>query len=395
MTLEDMRAILEKCARCGTCRAKCPSLEANEEGVPGWDVYGPRGRMQLAFGLLENKVQPTKMLQDGIFTCFFCNQCVVTCPSLANVTDVILETRRYLAEQGNAAPQVLQAHDTIAESKNMFGLDQADRVELWSMDISDLVEDHVGKPAHTLFFVGCQGSFKGDLASIPVRVVQILDKIGEDFTLLGEDEMCCGNPLELTGGAENKVRELAEANVGKIEALGVQQVIFTCPGCYRTFSNVYPKLIGRALTFKPMMFSEFILGKINDGTLTLGPLEGIGTVVYHDPCELGRHMGIYDVPREVIASIPGIELVEFKANRENCNCCGMGGGVAIHDMKVSEFQARNKARDIEETGAAIVVTHCPACFQGIAKSCEIVSASGKTVKVMDLAEIVAKSMGID
>jgi len=390
-----MRAELEKCVRCGQCRARCPSLDANAEGKPGWDVYGPRGRMMLAQGLVDGKIQPSKIVQDSIFTCFYCNQCVATCPSLANVTDIILDARKYLVEQSSAAPQVLQVHDTIAETKNMFGLDQEDRIELWSADVSELVERHVGKHAPVLFFVGCQASFKGGLASIPVRMVQVLDKLGEDFTLLGEDEACCGNPMDLTGGPDDKVKDLAEANVNKIVELGVKRVIFTCPGCYRIFKNVYPKLLGKPLPFTCLMASEYLVEKIQSNAIDLQPVLMPGKVVYHDPCELGRHMGIYNEPRDVLKSIPGIDLVEFKHNKEDCNCCGMGGGVALHDGKVSDYQARAKSADIAEIGAGTVVTHCPACFQGIEKACDGLRTAGMDVKVFDLVEIVAKSLGIE
>jgi heterodisulfide reductase subunit D len=394
-TLERMRPILEKCVRCGQCRARCPSLEANQEGKPGWDVYGPRGRVLIAQGLVDGKIQPSMIVQDGVFTCFYCNQCNPSCPSLVNITDVVLETRKYLVEQGCAAPQVLKAHETIAESKNLFGLDQEDRVDLWSADVSDLVEAHVGKHAQTVFFVGCQASFKGGLVNIPVRMVQILDKLGEDFTLLGEDEMCCGNPMELTGGPDEKIKELAEANVGKIEELGVARAIFTCPGCYRTFKVVYPKLLGKPLPFTCMMSSEYLVEKIHQNRIDLKTIDLPGKVVYHDPCELGRHMGIYDEPRAVLKSIPGVDLVEFKENKENCNCCGMGGGVAMHDAKVSDFQARAKAMDIAGSGASIVVTQCPACFQGIEKACNVLREGGTDVKVLDLVEVVAKALGIE
>ncbi len=393
--LERMRPILEKCVRCGQCRARCPSLEANAEGKPGWDVYGPRGRMLLAQGLVDGKIQPTLMLQDGIFTCFYCNQCVVDCPSLANITDVVLETRKYLVEQGNASPQVLRIHKTISDTKNMFGLDQEDRVGLWSGDVSDLVENHVGKHAPLLFFVGCQASFKGGLVNIPVRMVQILDKLGEDFTLLGENEVCCGSPMKLTGGSDERLRELAEANVAKIDAFGVKRAIFTCPGCYRTFKSVYPKLLGKPLPFTCMMSSEYLVEKIQLNAINLQPILLPGKVVYHDPCELGRHLGMYNEARDVLRSIPGVDLVEFKESKESCNCCGMGGGVAMHDARVSDFQAKAKASDIAEVDASIVVTQCPACFQGLDKACAVLREKGMDVKVFDLVEVVAKALGIE
>ncbi|MEX2682901.1 MAG: (Fe-S)-binding protein [Candidatus Sigynarchaeota archaeon] len=395
MTIENMRSELEKCVRCGQCRARCPSLEANIEGRPGWDVYGPRGRMMLVQGLVDGKIKPSKVVEDGIFTCFYCNQCVATCPSLANVTEIILEARKFLVEQGMAAPQVLQVHETIVEQKNMFGLDQEDRVDLWSADVSELVGNHVGKHAPVLYFIGCQASFKGGLANIPARMVQILDKLGEDFTLLGEHEACCGNPMALTGAPEEKMKGLAEANIKKMEDLGVKRVIFTCPGCYRVFKEVYPKLLGKPLPFTCLMASEYLVEKIQMDAIRLKPVVLQGKVVYHDPCELGRHMGIYNEPRDVLKSIPGVDLVEFKHGKEDCNCCGMGGGVALHDVNVSDFQARAKSADIAEAGASIVVTHCPACFQGIEKACNWLRAMGLDVKVLDLVEIVAKSLGIE
>ncbi|NMC06622.1 MAG: (Fe-S)-binding protein [Candidatus Lokiarchaeota archaeon] len=395
MTLDDMRPELEKCVRCGQCRARCPSLDANNEARPGWDTTSPRGRMLLAQGLADGNIQPSKTVQDGIFTCFYCNQCVLACPSLANVTGVVIETRKHLVEHGCVAPQVLQVHKTIASTRNMFGLDQEDRVDLWSADASDLVEDHVGKPAPTLYFVGCQASYKGALASIPLRMVQVLDTLGEDFTLLGEDEACCGNPMELTGAPDDPIKQLAEANVKRIEELGVQRAIFTCPGCYRTFKVIYPRLLGRPLPFTCLMSSEYLIEKIQAGGIDLQPVELHGAVVYHDPCELGRHMGIYDEPRGVLKAIPGITLVEFKESKEKCNCCGMGGGVAMHDPTVADFQAKAKAGDIAQAGATIVATHCPACFQGIDKACIWLRESGKDVQVLDLIELVARALGIE
>ncbi|MBN2150436.1 MAG: (Fe-S)-binding protein [Candidatus Lokiarchaeota archaeon] len=395
MELEKVRHVLEKCARCGQCRARCPTIDANDEGVPGWEVFSPRGRMQVAKGLLEGVIRPTRAALDGLFTCFYCNQCVETCPSLANVTDVVIAARKHLVEGGCAPASILQAHETITGSKNMFGLDQDDRIELWSGDVSDLVEAHVGKHAPLLYFVGCQASFKGGLANIPVRMVQILDKLGEDFTLLGEDEVCCGNPMELTGGPDEGLKELAEANVNKIAELGVRRVIFTCPGCYRVFKEVYPRLLGKGLPFSCAMASEYLAEKIRSKDIDLKPIQLPGKVVYHDPCELGRHMGVYDEPREVLRAIPGVDLVEFKHNKEDCNCCGMGGGAAMYDAKVSDFQARAKASDIAEVDACSVITHCPACFQGIEKACGVLNARGAGVEVLDLVEVVARALGIE
>lgn len=394
MVLEKIKEILEKCVRCGKCRARCPSLDASDEGTPRWEIYSPRGRMRLAEGLLEGKITPTRKLQDALYTCFVCNQCVEECPSMAGISDVIIETRRQLVKGGNAPEDVIQVQDTIIESSNIFDMEQEERVELWSMDVEGLVEGKINKPADLLYFVGCQASFRGNLARIPVRMVQILEKLDINYTLLGEQEECCGDPLELTGASKEEIKALASRNVDKIKNLGVKEVIFTCPGCYRMFKQVYPEILGRVLPFKMSMISEFLLAKIKTGDIDLSSIPA-GRIVYHDPCELGRHMNMYDTPRELIKSIPGIDFVEFKENRENSVCCGMGGGVAMHDRHVSNLQARKKARAIDESEAEIVITHCPACFQGISNATMIIEKEDNSpVQVMDLVELIALAMGI-
>lgn len=395
MTLASLRSIMEKCARCGTCRASCPSLEANDEGRPGWETRGPRGRMGLAAGLLEGKVAPTAELRDAMFTCFFCNHCVVSCPSLADISKVIIGARRHLAAAGCISPRVESAQETVKDSKNLFGMDQEERVELWAMDVEDLVEGKVNVPADVLYFVGCQASYKGDLAPVPSSMVRILDALGESFTILGENEACCGNPLELTGAPGENVAALAAENLAAIEALGVKEVIFTCPGCYRMFTVVYPELLGKPLPFSTSMASEYLLRKVKENGIELGPLPGDGRIVYHDPCELGRHIGMYDPPRDLLMAIPGVDLVEFKANRDQCACCGMGGGVAMHDPAVSGFQARRKAGDIAACGASTVVTHCPACFQGITAAAALAPDGCTPAGVVDIVQLVARAMGLD
>ncbi|MFX0103036.1 MAG: (Fe-S)-binding protein, partial [Candidatus Hodarchaeota archaeon] len=249
--------------------------------------------------------------------------------------------------------------------------------------------------ADILYFVGCQAAFRGALAKIAVRMVQIMDKLQLNFTILGEDELCCGDPMQLTGGKDDDLLALARENTSRIDALGVKNVLFTCPGCYRMFTKVYPGLLGREPRFKSMMISEFLLQLIEDGKIQFNECPEIGRVTYHDPCDLGRHMDIYEPPRKILESIPNIDFVEMKNNREECACCGMGGGAAIHDMSFSKYQAKKKARDIDEIDAEVVVTHCPACFQGISESTNNLKKNGKEVIVMDLVELVAIALGIE
>ncbi|MHA1368528.1 MAG: (Fe-S)-binding protein [Promethearchaeota archaeon] len=395
MTWEKIRKYVEKCVKCGKCVAKCPSSNASDDGTPNWEIFNPRGRMRIINGIINEQIPINDKAIEGIFSCFICNQCVVTCPSLVEITESIIEIRKAIVSKDDAPKCLTEPIEIIEQSENLFDMDQEERVELWSMDVEDLIDGRIDKPAEILYFIGCQASFKGSLASIPTNVVKILVKLNIDFTILGEKEVCCGDPMFLVGGADDKLKTLAEKNVNAIEALGIKKVIFTCPGCYRMFKTVYPNLLEKKLSFQPLMISEFFMELMDAGILKLERVDGLGRVTYHDPCELGRHLGIYEPPRKILQNVPNVDFVEFLNNKENSNCCGMGGGVAFCHQKFTKNQARNKARDIKDVKANTVVTHCPACFQGITNSAELLMQEGIDVKVLDLVELVAKALGLD
>jgi heterodisulfide reductase subunit D len=223
-----------------------------------------------------------------------------------------------------------------------------------------------------LYFVGCISSFPTELRDIAIAFTRILEKSGTDFTMLGEEEWCCG-ALPKAVGLLKEVEELKAHNIEQVKKLGATKVVFNCPTCYAMWATEY-KLDGIEL----MHSTQFIEELIKVGKLELEAFEG--TITYHDPCDLGRRMKVYDSPRKVLRSIPQAEFIELRRNHEEGLCCG-GGRLLdnTHPDTAGEITGR-LAEALMLSGADIVVDACPQCKRMIAP---------KTPKVvMDIVEVV-------
>ncbi len=234
-----------------------------------------------------------------------------------------------------------------------------------------------------LYWKGCMSRLRRK--SIADATAELLRRLGIPFEEL-EDEGCCGSVLLRTGftaDAGKVVRETA----GRISSKNISEVVTGCPGCYRTMSSEYPLALGSA-PFRVRHISQILydhaatLGA-NLKPLDIGPVGEKVKVAYHDPCHLGRHMGVYEEPRALIRMIPCVELVEAKYSRSRALCCGSGGGVRSALPNVSAEVAKAYIEDaFLPTGARILVTACPFCNYQL---------SGVGIEVLDLPEILLRS----
>jgi heterodisulfide reductase subunit D len=270
--------------------------------------------------------------------------------------------------------------ENLDESHNVFGEDNEERAE-WVEDIPD-APDHgyVKERAEVIYFTGCVSSFFPLAQRIPMAVVKIFDAAGVDFTLLGEDEWCCGFPL-LGAGLGGQLDGLIANNVDAIKARGAKQVVFACPSCYRMWEEHYPR------EFEIFHATEFLARLLKQDRLPLRELDL--TVTYHDPCDLGRGAATFDAPRDIIQSIPGIRFVELPNNRENCSCCGGGGNLEMIDAKLSGNIAGNKMKEVQATGAQAVVTACQQCVRTMTTYAK---RNKVPVDVMDIVQLLHKAL---
>jgi Fe-S oxidoreductase len=216
------------------------------------------------------------------------------------------------------------------------------------------------------------------------NMLKILNKVGIE-PVVSDEERCCGHDMLWSGDVE-AFKELASFNIELITRLGCKKVIFVCPEGYVTFKTMYPLYFGE-LDFELVHFYDLVGEQINQGALQLAPVEH--TVTYHDPCRLGRMAGIYEAPREIISSIPGINLVEMERNRENAVCCGVS--CWANCSSYSKQIQTDRLKEAEATGAGTLITACPKC--NIHFACAL-SSSGMGLKVKELTNLVASAMDI-
>ena len=247
-----------------------------------------------------------------------------------------------------------------------------------------------GKSPEVLFWVGCAGSFDQRAIKITQAFVKILNNVGIDFAILGQEESCTGDPAKRAGN-EFLFQMMALNNIGVLNGYQVKKIVTTCPHCFNIFKNEYPNLGGN---YEVLHHSAFLQKLIDEGKLTI---EGGGVfkgkkITFHDSCYLGRGNGIYEAPRKVLETLDA-ELVEMSASRSKGLCCGAGGSQMFKEDEPGNQRINQlRAEQAVETGADIVASGCPFCMTMLTDGM-VEKAPGK-VKVFDIAELIAQGKGL-
>jgi heterodisulfide reductase subunit D len=274
----------------------------------------------------------------------------------------------------------------IGEYKNPYMEDNANRVNWFPEDIK--VEDK----AEILYFGGCTAELKQ--RKLALATARLLNKLGIKFTMLGEDEICCGSALIRTGQyfINDTAKVNAQKNVDNIKAKGAKIVLYACAGCFRASKVDWPRLTEKELPFKVMHITEYLQGLIEKGEIKWE--KSIDkTVTYHDPCHLGRHVGVFEPPRAVLEAIPGIKFIEMERIEENQRCCGAGGGVKAGIPDLALGVASTRVEDALATKAELLSSACPFCKRNLSDGRDAIGA--KDLEVEDVVVLAAEAMGID
>jgi len=377
------------CTGCRQCVDVCPAVTASGRGELS-ALYRMRGLKEIVkgrtglFRKLFNQRGPSpddmKQFSETVFRCTLCGNCQEVCPVGIHLKGLWTSIRQDLVHSRSYPPKINMIRDNLKESYNVFAEDNEERAD-WVEDVRDAPEDgYVKERAEVVYFTGCVASYFPLAQKIPVALAEILDASGVDFTLLGSEEWCCGFPL-LGAGLPEMLQGFVDHNLEAVRGKGARTAVFACPSCYQMWREHYPR------EFEITHASQFLGDLMREKKVPLQDLPL--TVTYHDPCDLGRGARVFEEPRDLIRSIPGVRLVELPRNRENCQCCGGGGNLEMIDAKLSSEIAKRKIDEVLGTGAHAVVTSCQQCVRTMTT---FVKRNKVPLDVMDITQLVRKAL---
>lgn len=254
--------------------------------------------------------------------------------------------------------------------------------------VAELVTN--GKSPDILFWVGCAGSFDQRAQKITRAFATILNAVGVNYAILGKEEMCTGDPVRRAGN-EFVFQMMAYQNIQTLNNYGIKKIVTACPHCFNIIKNEYPELGGN---YEVVHHTMFLQQLIDEGRIKLkegGQFKG-KRITYHDSCYLGRGNNVYEAPRKVLEALDA-ELVEMKRCRSKGLCCGAGGAQMFKEEEKGttrvNFERTNEAID---TGSTVIAAACPFCMTMLTDGVKNAEKEDN-VKVMDVAELIAQSLG--
>jgi len=355
------------CFQCGLCDTVCP-----------WNRVRQFSIRKI---IREATVGLTQIEDEDIWRCTTCGRCQDRCPRGVKQIDVGVSLRRMASEYEVFPLSVKSARTARAgliSEGNPLQFDQKKRGD-WAkgLDVKPFTDD-----MEVLYFAGCYLSFDPRMKKVATATVNILNKAGVNFGILGEKENCCGESIRKIG-SEDVFKKLAKENIKTFIDNGVKKIIVSSPHCFHTFKNEYPEFM---VKFEVIHITQYISELINEGRLELTGEYG-KKVTYHDPCYLGRHNDIYEAPRDVLKEILGLALVEMSDSRRDSLCCGGGGGRIWMDTPKDERFSDLRLRQAMEVGAEVLVTACPYCITNFEES-RLNLEFEEVIEVKDITEII-------
>lgn len=367
---EEGGEICKLCYQCGTCTSTCP-----------WNLVRSflvrKAMHQAQLGVVDFE-------SEDVWLCVTCKWCVDRCPRGVGIIDVWRSFRRSIVEMGiGGVPDSIRlTSKNISGTGNPQGEDREKRSD-WAREAG--VKTFT-KGMDVLFFPCCYSTYDSKLIRVAKATAKVLQKAGVTFGIIGNEQNCCGESIR-KAGSEELFKSLVQTNVESFNKLGVQKIVVTSPHCYHTFKNEYSEMGGK---FEVVHSSQLVAQLIKEGKIK--PAKEVKKIVtLHDSCYLGRHNQVYDDPRSVLKSIPGIELVEMFNNRENGLCCGGGGGRIWAETKKGERFSDLRIQQAIDAQAKVLATACPYCTAMFEDS--LVSMDkGSLLEVKEITELVAESL---
>jgi Fe-S oxidoreductase len=306
----------------------------------------------------------------SLLRCLTCGLCTCACPEGLGIKPLISPAQqKWVNENGLMDRQTMV--DPDAENNIFTKIAEMDGIPVYKES-----------PGSVVYFPGCAGAYIN--TSMAKAAVALLEKAGVDYTVLSGIEYCCG-AVSAGAGDPDPICRNGQRNIEEIRKRGAQILITVCPGCFKAFKDIYPRMFGK-LDFQVMQVSQYLEFLLMEGKLSPEAVLN-HRVFYHDPCHLTRGMGVYREARNVLEKIQGTEL----ANKtpETSACCGFGGEVRVNYPSESLSMASDRFRAAENWGCDIIVTNCGGCMQNL-----IEAGKKEKIRVLDLAEYLSLACGV-
>jgi Fe-S oxidoreductase len=424
MTWQDYTHDMQRCTRCSYCKWIPYRYMRNTDFIEGcpavarynWHAYAAGGKFNMAYSLLQGRIDIDDTFLDVLYRCQMDGSCDVSCKVQQDIEPLQLmqELRIKCVEEGKLPPPHLMVIHGLRKEDNMMQSLKSDRGK-WAegLDVKDLT---VGQ-AEVVYHAGCRYSYDEELWPVARAGLSLLQKAGVDVGIMGAEEACCGGrAYEL--GCSGEMEKYAQHQMETFRTAGVKTLVTPCADCYACFKVLYDK-IGRELGIEVFHITQYLERLLKEGRLKLTKKVPL-TVTYHDPCHLGRlsepwvHWqgkeikvqgqmivhdppkkyrrgagGVYETPRNILKSIPGLKLVEMYRIKEYAWCCGAGGGVIDAYPEFAVWTGAERLREAGAVGAEAIVSACPWCKRNFLDAAK---ETGNDIKVYDLIELVEKAI---
>lgn len=417
--LENFIYDMSRCVKCKGCTwvdhiyvpgvkfsTRCPSATKYM-----FDAYGAYGKMRIGLAIAEGRLEYDDKVLEILYADPLCGACDVGCKrNLDLEIELTLESLRIKAVRDGAGP--MPAHKKVARNiaahNNHFGAPHEHRKNYLAPGTIAV------RKADVLYFAGCAASYINP--EISKAVAKIFNASNTPFMIM-PDEFCCGNTLYSVGMID-EARQLALRNTEAVKQTGATMIVTGCAECYRMWKVDYPKMLGIStadLGFGVMHLAEFADELIKKGNLKLTKRVDL-RLTYHDSCSLSRLSepwvawqgerglwgvvrppidrrrgtnGVYQKPRDILKSIPGVRFVEMPRKRENAFCCCAGRGTKDAFPDFALWGALQRLEEVKEAEADAIVSTCPWCKNNFR---EAIKANGERTDVYDISELIVMAI---
>jgi len=386
---------LDACTNCGRCQDRCPAWISGKPLSPRKVIQDLKANLLLRKGaLLQARKEANPggagseltalvdgvILEDELWACTTCRACQEICPVWVEHIDKIVDMRRNLVLEQARIPETGQAAlkciETRGHSCRGTTLTRTDWMS--GLGVKLLSED---SNVEIVYYVGCAAALEERSMKVAVAMAKILKAAGISFAVLGPEETCCGEPARRLGN-EYLFQVQAMKNIEMFKNYNIKKLVAICPHCFNTIKNEYPQLGG---DFEVVHHSQLLAELMGQGRLNVSKIAG-GKLTYHDSCYLGRHNGVYEAPRRILADISHLKPLELRRAGKNGFCCGGGGGRYWMEERLGKRISEVRIEDVIETGADTVATACPYCLQMFEDAIKAKEVQ-ETLRARDVAEL--------